>query len=76
MVKFIATTTLGLTNWKSDALYNRHLQQQLGITSDHEYRLYLQRNAESLMAQQRQGVFERAREGCNCPSCGMYAMMR
>jgi hypothetical protein len=50
------------TDYNPDCSINKKIKSQFGITDDHEYRLFLQRNGTKILDQQI-GLT------CDCPKC-------
>jgi hypothetical protein len=69
MVKFVSADGRAFTNYFPNDQVNRNLQQQAGVTNTYNYRMWLQRNATSIMGQDRHHAALRNKLTCNCPSC-------
>ena len=76
MVKFVSADGRAFTSYNASCLDNRDIRESQGITSNYNYRMYLQRNAEKLMEQDRSFAFQKNKLDCNCPQCKRIASFR
>lgn len=58
-----------LTDYRPNCETNRMFMQQLNLRNGNDYRLYLQRNAEKIIQNQRRVAQERNKVACNCKNC-------
>lgn len=58
-----------LTNYNPNCKTNQLLKDMNGITNSYDYRLWLQRNGQQLIKQQRENAREMVKLNCNCPQC-------
>lgn len=56
------------TNWNPSSDIDEEIKQKNKITDTYSYRLYLQRNAEKLMKEERDKI-EINKVLCDCPKC-------
>lgn len=58
------------TDYRANCLVNEQIKQSAGIKDNYNYRLYLQRNALTLMDKDRKSLKATTTEGCGkCKNC-------
>lgn len=68
MVKFVSYSR-SLTDWQPNCELNRDIKESMNLTNNFDYRMFLQRNAEKLMAQDRAYAYAKNKNVCFCPQC-------
>ena len=64
-MKFAMADGRQFTEWRSNCRLNNEIKNKLNITNDHDYRLYLQRNAEKVKSE----LFVQLPSFKYCPVC-------
>lgn len=76
MVKFVSADGRAFTSYYPSCQVNKDIQQQHGITNSYDYRMFLQRNATTLMNQDREFALKKNNLTCNCPSCAKMSIIK
>jgi len=66
----IEADSRSFTTYKPICQVNDSLKKEAGFSNNHDYRLYLQRNADKIMSKQRQAFMDANKlKKCNCHHC-------
>lgn len=76
MGKFVSADGRAFTSYNASCLDNRDIRESQGISSNYNYRMFLQRNAEKIMSQDRSFAYQKNKLECHCPQCKKIAGIR
>ena len=76
MVKFVDSSGRAQTSYFPNCEMNRDVKEAYGLTNNYNYRMFLQRNAEKLMSQDRAYAYAKNKLNCQCPQCVKLASIR
>lgn len=76
MVKFVDASGRAFTDYSPNCELNRDIKEAYGIDNNYNYKMFLQRNAEKLMQQDRSYSYIKNKITCNCPNCVRIAGIR
>ena len=69
MVKVAQSDGRAFTDYRPSCYVDQKMQEKLGLNNSMEYRLFLQRNGQTLINQQQQKLNNRLKMKCNCQNC-------
>lgn len=75
-MKFTSADGRAYTNFFPNCQMNRNIQESFNLTNTYDYRMFLQRNANKLMNQDREFAFRKNLLTCSCVSCVKLANLQ